>query len=80
MLNLAELVVLMHDEWYYIVEALDPCRESCQAGSAHWVRPTVKRRVATQRRCEARFGHMFLHDEFHSSLLVRTDQARRVLT
>jgi len=29
-LNLAELVVLMHDEWYYIVEALDACCESCQ--------------------------------------------------
>ena len=53
--------------------------EACQVRVAHWLRLTAKRRSATGRRRQAGFGHISLDDEFHSSLLVRTDRSHEHL-
>jgi len=63
-----------------ILETLDACREACQIRVAQWLRLTAKRRSATGRRRQAGFGHISLDDEFHSSLLVRTDRSHRFFT
>jgi hypothetical protein len=63
-----------------ILETLDACREACQIRVAQWLRLTAKRRSATGHRRQAGFGHIFLDDEFHSSLLVRTDRSHRFFT
>ena len=63
-----------------ILETLDACWGVCQVRVAQWLRLTAQRHSATGRRPQAGFGHIFLDDEFHSSLLVRPDRSNRFFT